>query len=217
MNETLTELVFILDRSGSMHGLEGDTIGGFNSMLAKQKAMPGDALVTTVLFSDDIELLHDLVAIGRVSPLTEREYLAGGCTALLDAIGRTLDRLERAHCRMETDERPARTVVVITTDGLENASRAYGRNQIRQLVSQKQEKDGWEFLFLGANMDAIATAAEIGIRAAHAAQFVCDSAGTQTHYEAVNGALERLRCHMPLSAAWKAPIEADTQRRAKRP
>ena len=217
MNENLTELVFILDRSGSMHGLESDTIGGFNGMLDKQKAMKGDALVTTVLFSDGVELLHDRVAIGSVSPLSEREYIVGGCTALLDAIGRTVDRIWQAHRIAAESERPARTVVVITTDGLENASREYGRNQVRQLVSLKQEKDGWAFLFLGANMDAIAAAADIGIRTAHAAQYVCDAAGTRTHYDAVNGALESLRCKRPLGEAWKAPIEADLRRRAKRP
>lgn len=215
MKDNLTELVFILDKSGSMHGLEGDTIGGFNSMLDKQKAVPGDALVTTALFSDEYELLHDRTAIQGVKPLTAREYCVGGCTALLDAIGRTIDKIERAHKNTDEAERPGHTVFVITTDGLENASREYGRNRIKQLVSQKQEKDGWEFLFLGANMDAIAAAADIGIQATHAAQFVCDAVGTRTHYNSLNDALESLRCSAPLTAAWKAPIEEDTRKRGR--
>ena len=216
MKENLTELVFILDRSGSMHGLEGDTIGGFNSMLDRQKAVRGDALVTTALFSDGWELLHDRTALRGVKPLTEKDYVVGGCTALLDAIGRTIDKIERAHRSTVEAERPAHTVLVITTDGLENASREYGRNQIRQLVSRKQEKDGWEFLFLGANMDAIAAAADIGIQASRAAQYVCDAVGTRTHYNSLNDALESLRCSAPLTAAWKAPIEEDTRKRGHR-
>ncbi len=215
MKKDLTELVFILDRSGSMHGLENDTIGGFNSMLAKQKAVQGEALVTTALFSDEFELLHDRIAIRGVQPITENEYTVGGCTALLDAIGRTVDKITRAHKHTAPTERPGRTVFVITTDGLENASQEYDRNAIKQLINEKQERDSWEFLFLGANIDAISVARDIGIGAARAARFVCDPVGTKTHYSAVAEALELLRANVPLTSAWKASIERDTALRGQ--
>lgn len=210
MKKDLTELVFILDRSGSMHGLEEDTIGGFNSMLAKQKATPGDALVTTALFSDEYELLHDRIMIRGVQPITAKEYSVGGCTALLDAIGRTVDKITSAHKHTDPSQRPGHTVFVITTDGLENASREYNRAAIQKLISEKQAKESWEFLFLGANIDAISVAKDIGISAARAARFVCDPLGTKTHFNAIADALVQLRSDVPISSAWKAPIERDT-------
>ena len=215
MKKGLTERGFILDRSGSMGGLESDTIGGFNAMLRKQKAVEGDALVTTVLFSDEYRLLHDRIAIRGVAEITDREYTVGGCTALLDAVGRTIDKIGNAHRNTDGAERPEHTVFVITTDGLENASREYSRQHVRQLISRKQEKDGWEFIFLGANIDAIAAAGEIGIHADHAARFVNDGIGTQANYSAVSHALERVRACAPLSREWKAEIEEDYATRGK--
>lgn len=214
MKKDLTELVFILDRSGSMHGLEGDTIGGFNSMLIKQKEMPGNALVTTVLFSDRYELLHDRTAIAGVEPLTGEAYVVGGSTALLDALGRTIDKIIAAHKHTAEPERPGKTVFVITTDGLENASSEYSRATVKAMVSAQQKNADWEFLFLGANIDAIAVANDIGIQPSRAAQFISDAAGTQLNYAAIDTALVNLRSHKPLSSAWKAAIEKDVSRRS---
>lgn len=215
MKQNLIELVFILDRSGSMHGLEADTIGGFNAMLQKQKSLEGEVLVSTVLFSDGYDLLHDRLPIAQVNELTEREYAVGGCTALLDAIGRTIDAIGREQRQAMPEDRPAKTIFVITTDGMENASRECSRAQVKTMVRLRQEEFDWEFLFLGANMDAIAAAGEIGINATHAARFVSDSVGTHNNYSAVSHAIETLRSATPLQADWKASIEQDYQKRSK--
>ena len=158
MKENLTEIVFILDRSGSMGGLEADTIGGFNAMLERQKKAEGEALLSTLLFSNETEVLHDREDIKRVEPLSLQNYRVGGSTALLDAIGGAIRHIGNLHCRASEDERPAHTLFVITTDGQENASRRYSYGELRRLIERQKEKYGWEFLFLGANMDAVAAA-----------------------------------------------------------
>ena len=168
--ENLTEMVFILDRSGSMAGLEKDTIGGFNSLLEKQKKEKGKALVTTMLFDDDFMLVHDRQPIHRVAPLTEEQYFVRGCTALLDAIGLTIFHIKKARKEMPKEERPDRTIVVITTDGMENSSRHYNYAKIKHKI-EKYKKKNWEFLFLGANMDAIGEAAKFGIDADRAVRY----------------------------------------------
>lgn len=163
MKTNLTELVFILDRSGSMQGLEKDTIGGFNAMLEKQKKEPGEALVSTVLFDDRIEMLHDRVKLGEVRPITEKEYCVRGCTALLDAVGGAIRHIGNIHKYARPEDVPERTLFVITTDGMENASRRYTADKVRRMIEHEKEKYGWEFLFLGANIDAVETAGSLGI------------------------------------------------------
>ena len=215
MKKNLTELVFILDRSGSMQGLESDTIGGFNSMLSKQKGLEGTALVTTVLFDDDWTLLHDRIAIDGVKTLTTRDYTVGGRTALLDAIGMTIEKIQSAQRHTAEEEQPEKTVFVITTDGQENASHSFSRSKIRQLVQDKQQKDEWEFLFLGANMDAIAAAQDIGIQARNSVRYMSDAQGTEINFDAVSSALEQLRDHQPLSSNWKSSVESDFMSRRR--
>ncbi len=212
MNNT-TELVFILDRSGSMFGLENDTIGGFNSMLEKQKQEEGAAYVTTVLFNSHTQLLHDRVKLEAVPPLTREDYVPGGCTALLDAVGQTIRHIVTIHRYARPEDVPARTVFVITTDGLENASRRYGRREVKQMVERQKAKYGWEFLFLGANMDAIAAAEDIGIRRDRAVKYVQDSVGLELNSRVVSDTLCNLRMNRPVTASWKADIEADEQAR----
>ena len=207
-----TELVFILDRSGSMSGLESDTIGGYNAMLEKQKQQPGEAYVTTVLFDDQYELLHDRANLAGIAPITQKEYYVRGTTALLDAVGKTIQKVVNAQKHVAPDYRADNVVVVITTDGLENASREYTGDQMKALVKNQQEQ-GWEFIFLGANIDAVATAQQYGIHQDHAANFVADGAGVQLNYMAVNEAITQLRSNMPLSSNWKAGIEDDYCRR----
>ena len=213
MNDSLTELVFILDKSGSMAGLEADTIGGYNALLAKQKREPGRALVTTVLFDDHCRRLHDRADLAAVAPLTERDYSAGGSTALLDALGRTIHHIIEAHRRARVEDRPGRTLFVITTDGAENASRKYGPRAIKALVEREKRKYGWEFIFLGANIDAIATAAGLGIDADRAADYRADSEGTRRNFEAVGEAVSELRTSRQVSRRWKDGIEDDFRRR----
>ena len=217
MREGLTELVFILDRSGSMEGLERDTIGGFNSMIKKQQGEPGEALVSTVLFSDGTDVIHDRVALGHVRPLTDREYFVGGCTALLDAVGGSIRHIVDVHRYARPEDVPARTLFVITTDGQENASRRYRLGDVRRMIEHEREKYGWEFLFLGANIDAIEAAGRIGIDADHAADYLGDSAGTAGNFCAMSGAVSYVRsCKAPIGRAWKRDIEADVRRRGRR-
>lgn len=213
MKKNLTELVFILDRSGSMAGLERDTIGGFNSMLEKQKKSEAEAVVTTVLFDTEYELLHDRADLRGIAPLTDRDYQVGGCTALLDAIGRTVHKVERARKNVLPAFRPQKTLFVIITDGEENSSREYSARQIRTLVGQKKE-EGWEFVFLGANIDAITAAGRIGIDPSRAVDYRADSVGTRTNFDALSGLVDRVRAAPCASAAldngaWRADIDAD--------
>lgn len=212
MKKDLTELVFILDRSGSMGPLVSDTIGGFNSVLKRNQDAPGDAVVTTVLFDNEIRLLHDRLPIQAVQPITEKDYRPGGMTALLDAMGMAIDKIDQAHRHMAEDYRPEHVQFVIITDGLENASREYSRQRIRQLVLDKQAA-GWDFLFLGANMDAIAAAESMGIERDRAVTTMADSAGVSLQYEAVARATMAMRHNAPRGAAWKADVEADTNKR----
>lgn len=209
IKDNLTELVFILDRSGSMGGLESDTIGGFNSMLKKQKDVEGEAVVTTVLFDDRYELLHDRIPIDGVLPMTDRQYFVRGGTALLDAVGRTIAKIGRAWENTAEPQRPGKVIFVITTDGWENASREFSRAQVRQMITERRNQ-GWEFTFLGANMDAVEEAESLGIGADRAATYRCDSRGTATNYVAVAEFLRKARTSSQrVDGSWKAPIEAD--------
>ncbi len=188
-NKDLCEVVFILDRSGSMSGLEADTIGGFNATLEKQKKEDGDVLWSTVLFDDKHEVVHDRVPIGRIEKLTEKEYYVRGCTALLDAVGRAIHHIGNVHKYARPEDVPGKTLFVITTDGMENASREYTYAQVKQMIERQTEKYGWEFLFLGANMDAVSVAGRMGIRPERSATFINDSVGISTNYHAVSEAM----------------------------
>ena len=214
MNNNLTELVFILDRSGSMAGLEADTIGGFNAMVEKQKKEPGQALLSAVLFSGDSALLYDRADLQKVEPMTERQYRVGGCTALLDAIGGAVHHIAMVHKYAREEDRPGKTVFVITTDGMENVSRAYSYEQVQRMVKHEQEKYGWEFLFLGANMDAISAARNFGIRSDRAVRYECDGAGTRLNFAVVGETIARARKGEGIEEAWCAPIAADYKARS---
>jgi uncharacterized protein YegL len=214
MKRDFTELVFILDRSGSMSGLESDTIGGYNGMLEKQKNEPGEAIVTTVLFDDKYELLHDRINLKGVAPMTSKEYFVRGSTALLDAIGLTISKIGNAQQNTVESERAEHVLFVITTDGMENASREYGYDVIHKMISHQKEKCGWEFLFLGANIDAVATAGKLGIGKDHAVNYRPDSTGTEKLYNAVNMAACSLRKSGSFNPGWKADLEEDYNRRS---
>ena len=213
MKKNLTELVFILDRSGSMHGLEPDTIGGFNSLLEKQRREPGEAVVSTVLFNSDTLVLHDRVKVEAVSPMTPGEYQVGGCTALLDAIGGAIRHIGNIHKYARPEDVPEHTLFVITTDGMENASRFYSSRQVKEMIRRQQQKYGWEFLFLGANIDAVETAEHLGISPDRAVNYRCDSQGTQLNYRAVCQAVSAVRGNAPLDKHWKDAIEKDFRTR----
>ena len=215
MNNNLTEIVFILDRSGSMAGLEDDTIGGFNAMVAKQKQEPGEALLSAVLFSDDAQVLYDRTDIRKVEPMTDRQYRVGGCTALLDAIGGAVHHIGNVHKYAREEDRPGKTIFVITTDGMENASRSYTYAEVQKMVRRQQEKYGWEFLFLGANMDAISAARSFGIRSDRAVRYERDSAGTALNFQVVSETVAKYRIGEEIDEAWSAPIAADYQKRGK--
>ena len=216
MNQNLTELVFILDRSGSMSGLEGDTIGGFNSMIEKQKQEPGFALVSTVLFDGTSTVIHDRVNVQDVQPLTERDYFARGCTALLDAVGGAIHHIGNIHKYAREEDRPAHTLFVITTDGMENASHRYSYSRVKKMIRHEQEKYGWEFLFLGANIDAVETAGRFGIGADRAVNYHCDAEGTALNYEVISEAVACVRSNAPLGADWKSRIDEDYEARKNR-
>ena len=213
MKKNLTELVFILDRSGSMAGLEDDTIGGFNSMIGKQKGEPGSALVSTVLFDNRSEVIHDRLPLDRVPAMTRKEYYVRGCTALLDAVGGAIHHIGNVHKYAREEDRPERTLFVITTDGMENASRRYDYRKVREMIQRQKEKYGWEFLFLGANIDAAQEAARFGICADHTANYHADHRGTGLVYEAVNAAVCAVRESRPLKNDWRASIDADFENR----
>ena len=216
MKKNLTEIVFILDRSGSMAGLENDTIGGFNAMIEKQKKEPGEAFVSTVLFDHESEVIHDRVDIQKIAPMTGNEYYVRGCTALLDAVGGAIHHIGNVHKYAREEDRPEKTLFVITTDGMENASRKYSYDKLKAMIERQKEKYGWEFLFLGANIDATKEAARFGIRADRAANYHADSKGTGVIYESVNDAICQMRsCSAPLAADWKKKVDADYQKRRK--
>ena len=216
MNNNLTEIVFILDRSGSMAGLEDDTIGGFNAMVEKQKKEQGEAVLSAVLFSDDNRVLYDRVDIQKVEPMTDRQYQVGGCTALLDAIGGAVHHIANVHKYAREEDRPGKTIFVITTDGMENASRAYTYEEVQRMVKHEQEKYGWEFLFLGANMDAISAARSFGIRPDRAVRYQCDGEGTALNYRVLSGAVSGIRRHGQIEEDWSRPIAEDYSKRSGR-
>ena len=222
MRENLTEIVFILDRSGSMSGLESDTIGGFNSMIAKQQKEDGEAIVSTVLFDDVTDVIHDRVAIGDVKKLTEDEYFVRGCTALLDAVGGAIRHIGNVHKYAREEDRPAKTLFVITTDGLENASRNYSFKDVKKMIERQKEKYNWEFLFLGANIDAVKVAGNMGISRDRAANYNCDSVGTELNYRVLESAVSRVRkCKASevsmafAGGTWKEDIDRDYAERGK--
>ena len=216
MKDNLTELVFILDRSGSMRGLEADTIGGFNAMLDKQRAEPGEALVSTVLFDSECQVIHDRVPLDRVPALTEREYYVRGCTALLDAIGGAVHHIGNVHKYARPEDVPAHTMFVITTDGMENASHRYTYDQIKSLIEEKKAK-GWEFLFVAANIDAAATAARVGISAERTANYRSDKAGTHLLYQMLSAPISAARGGRAIDRAWAETLEEDNAVRGRHP
>lgn len=211
-----TEVVFIMDRSGSMSGLESDTIGGFNSMLEKQKKESGDAVISTVLFDDCMEVIHDRMEIRKVQKMTDKEYYVRGCTALLDAIGNAVHHIRNVHKYAREEDRPEKTIFIIITDGLENVSRQYTYTKVKEMIERQKDKYGWEFLFLGANIDSIHEAKRFGITEDRAVNFHSDSEGTALNYKVIGKTISTLRAKRPLEKSWKAEIEADYQKRRKR-
>lgn len=211
----MTELVFILDRSGSMSGLEKDTIGGFNSMIEKQKREEGDVLVSTVLFDNDCEVIHDRVPLSRIRPLTEKDYYVRGCTALLDAVGGAIHHIGNIHKYARKEDIPEKTLFVITTDGMENASHHYTYKKVREMIERQKKRYGWEFLFLGANIDAAAEAERFGIAPEYAANYNCDAKGTALNYEALSDVICKVRCSMAIDKKWKKRIDQDYRERGK--
>ena len=215
MKKESTELVFILDRSGSMHGMEKDVVGGFNAMIEKQKHEPGKAYVSTILFDDRTEVLHDRLSVRNVQPITERDYFVRGSTALLDAIGGAIHHVGNIHKYARPEDVPAHTIFVINTDGMENASVRYTAPEVKSMIERQKEKYGWEFLFLGANIDAVGTAGRLGIHPSRAANFRCDSQGIRLNYEAMARAVSSIRGDENLSSSWKEDVEEDVRRRGR--
>ena len=214
MKNYLTEIVFILDRSGSMAGLESDIIGGFNAMIEKQKREAGDAYISTVLFDNYSEVIHDRIALDKIPKMTDKEYFVRGCTALLDAVGGAIHHISNIHKYARPEDVPQKTLFVITTDGMENASRKYTYDKVRQMIEAKKEI-GWEFLFLGANIDAAQEAARFGIDEDCAADYHCDAQGTQLNFEAISEAVCQARAARPIQAGWKKRITEDFKKRSQ--
>ena len=212
MKKNLTELVFILDRSGSMAGLESDTIGGFNGMIEKQRREPGEAYVSTVLFDNVSEVLHDRVPLDRIPKMTEKDYTVRGCTALIDAIGGAIHHIGNVHRYARPEDVPEHTLFIITTDGMENASHRYGADEVRRMISDRKEQ-GWEFLFLGANIDAVRTGARFGIAANRVANYKADGAGTELLYETVAAAVSSVRRSAPMAEDWNERLNRDSKRK----
>ena len=222
MKKNLTEIVFILDRSGSMSGLEADTIGGYNSLIAKQKKEEGEAYVSTVLFDDEITVLHDRVDLEKVEPMTDREYYVQGCTALLDAVGGAIHHIGNVHKYARQEDVPEKTLFIITTDGMENSSKRYTYEKVKKMVERQKEKFGWEFLFLGANIDAVKEAGRFGIKPERAVRYECDREGTAVNYKVLNQTISMVRSCAPCmmeealdAGNWKEEIEADYKKRHK--
>lgn len=216
MKNNITELVFILDRSGSMAGLESDTIGGFNSMIKKQKNQDGLCYVSTVLFDNESEVLHDRVKLADVPKMTDKDYTVRGCTALIDAIGGAIHHIGNIHKYARAEDVPEHTMFIITTDGQENASHRYTSEQVKKMIERQKEKYGWEFLFIGANIDAVETAARYGISSDRAVNYNADAKGTHILYESVAKAVCNVRASAPLCANWSKDIDADYQKRGKK-
>ncbi|MBQ6719458.1 MAG: VWA domain-containing protein [Oscillospiraceae bacterium] len=210
MKKNLTEIVFILDRSGSMCGLESDTIGGFNSMMEKQRRQEGEAYISTILFNNNSEVIHDRIPLDKVPNLTDKDYYVQGCTALLDAVGGAIRHISNIHKYAREEDIPEKTIFVITTDGIENASRHYDYEKVKSMIEERRDQHGWEFLFLGANIDAAWEAARFGIPADRAANYHADSQGTGVIYNTVSDALEYMRtCPAAMDASWKEAIDED--------
>ena len=213
MKMNLTELVFILDRSGSMSGLEADTIGGFNGMIEKQKKEEGEALVSTVLFNHHSTVIHDRVDIRKIEPLTEKQYYVSGNTALIDALGSAIHHIGNVHKYARKEDISEHTIFIITTDGMENSSHLYSSDEVKKMVERQKSKYGWEFLFLGANIDAVETAREYGIGADRAVRFHNDRRGVALNYETVSRTVGSMRMNAPVAADWKKDIEEDYESR----
>ena len=215
MKKNLTEIVFILDRSGSMAGLEQDTIGGFNAMIEKQKKEPGEAYVSTVLFDNVSEVIHDRVDIQKIAPMTDRDYYVRGCTALLDAVGKAIHHIGNIHKYAREEDRPEKTLFIITTDGMENASRQYTYDRLKAMIERQKERYGWEFIFLGANIDSAKEAARFGIDQDCVADYHADSTGTAVIYEAMSEVVCNVRANRPMSKEWKRCVSEDYSSRSK--
>ena len=208
----ITELVFILDRSGSMHGLEGDTIGGFNSLIEKQRKENGECFVTTVLFDNEIKTLHDRVELKEIKDMTEEDYCVGGCTALIDAIGTSIEKIDGIHRYIRAEDVPEHTMFVIITDGMENVSRRFSSREVKKMI-EKHKKSGWEFLFIGANIDSVETARHFGISEDRAVNYHADKQGTAVAYECVSRAVGAVRKCAPLAKSWSEDIDKDYRSR----
>ena len=211
----MTELVFILDRSGSMSGLERDTIGGFNSMIEKQKREAGEAVVSTVLFDNESVVIHDRLPLSKVPRMTEEEYFTRGCTALLDAVGGAIHHIGNVHKYARKEDVPEKTMFIITTDGYENASHRYDYDKVRKMIERQKERYGWEFLFLGANIDAAAEAKRFGIAPERAVNYHCDKAGTALNYEVLSDVVCSVRMGVDIDEDWKCRIDEDFNGRKK--
>ncbi len=212
--ENLTELVFILDKSGSMAGLESDTIGGFNAMIEKQKKLSGKCFVSTIAFNDRSDVIHDRASLETVKPMTLDDYCVGGCTALIDALGGAIKHISNIHKYARKEDIPKSTMFVITTDGMENASRKYTAEKVKAMIEEKKEK-GWEFLFIGANIDAVTTASNYGINPDRAVNYHADKKGTKVVYNAVASAVCNLRASAPVGNSWRQDIDEDFSSRNK--
>ena len=215
MRKNLTEIVFILDRSGSMSGLERDTIGGFNSMIEQQKKAEGEALISTVLFDNVSEVLHDRVNVRDIRPMIDRDYTVRGCTALLDAIGGAIHHIGNVHKYARPEDVPEHTLFIITTDGMENASRRYTYDRVKKLIEHQKAKYGWEFIFLGANIDAAETAVSMGIGRDRAADFICDKPGTALNYAVLSEVTSAVRSGVGIASDWNSSINDDMKRRKR--
>ena len=209
MKNNITELVFILDRSGSMSGLEGDTIGGFNSLIEKQRRQDGECYVSTVLFDNVSEVLHDRVRLSEIRKMTEDDYTVRGCTALIDAIGSAIHHIATIHKYARREDVPEHTMFVIMTDGMENASRKYSSREVKRMIEKKKKKYGWEFLFIGANIDSVETAGHFGIGADRSANYHADGKGTAVVFEAVADTVSCMRKSRPITADWSGKINED--------
>lgn len=216
MNNNITELVFLIDRSGSMSGLEKDTVGGFNSMIEKQKKQDGKCFVSTVLFDHETEVLHDRLPLDRIGKMTENEYFTRGSTALLDALGGAIRHIGNIHKYARNEDVPEHTMFIITTDGMENSSHQYTAERIKAMIERQKSEYGWEFLFIGANIDAVTTAAKYGISEDRAVNYNADAAGTQIVYDAIEATVGAVRSGKKLSSRWSKSINEDYEKRGKR-
>lgn len=212
----ITELVFILDRSGSMSGLESDTIGGFNAMIEKQKKQDGECYVSTVLFDNVSEVLHDRVKLSDIKPMTDREYTVRGCTALIDAIGGAIHHIGNVHKYARPEDVPEHTMFVITTDGMENASHKYSSDKVKQMIERQKEQYGWDFLFIGANIDAVETAAQYGISEDRAVNYHADPKGTACLYDNVSDVVFSVRMGCDIEENWSEKLNKDFKSRGKK-